>query len=144
MQLVVMLGQMIQSGKMTVSTKNKDDIEIVAVDKRIDINAKNKQFIKDIMASIRESSRKDLDVSDAVKESPEILKNARNMRDLLIDVADELKGAGITITLSYKGDVVATIGAQASSRLSRLITGTKAVEINSLPKLIELGLKTSF
>jgi hypothetical protein len=61
---------------------------------------------------------------------------------LLINSAEDLKLAGVTITLSYKGDVVATAGAQASSMLSRIMTGTKAIEINNLPKLLELGINT--
>src|SRR5665648_1088944 len=73
-------------------------------------------------------------------ESPKMVKAAKSMRETLIDTANELKQAGITITLSYKADVVATVGARASAGISRLVTGTKAIEINSLPKLVELGI----
>jgi hypothetical protein len=62
------------------------------------------------------------------------------MREMLIETANDLRQAGITVTLSYKDDVVATAGAQASAGISRLLTGTKALEINSLTKLAELGI----
>jgi hypothetical protein len=57
MQLLTMFGQMIESGKIILSTKDKEDVVIVATNKRIDINAKNKEFIKDILASIREGGK---------------------------------------------------------------------------------------
>jgi hypothetical protein len=139
MQIVTMMGQMLESGKVMLSSKNKETIEIRANNKKIDVNAKNKDLIKDMIASVRDSG-KNISITETAKESPEMLKTAERTRKMLIDVAEELKTAGITITLSYKGDVVATMGAQASARVSRLVTGTKAIEINSLPKLIELGI----
>jgi len=46
---------------------------------------------------------------------------------------------GLTVTLSYKGDQLFTLGREAKSRISRLVTRTKALEINNLRKLIELA-----
>ena len=59
------------------------------------------------MAAVREGNRR-IDVKDTIKESPEVVRNAKGMRDILIDVAEELTDTGITITLSYKGEVIAT------------------------------------
>ena len=39
---VTLMGQMLESGKITLSTKNKEDIEITAINKHININAKIK------------------------------------------------------------------------------------------------------
>jgi hypothetical protein len=58
---------------------------------------------------------------------------------MLKDVAEELSDAGITVTLSYKGGVVVTMGSEAKPKLSSVVTGTKAIEINSPRKLVELG-----
>jgi len=139
MQIVTMMGQVIESGKVTLSTKNKESIEIIAVNKKIDVNLKDKDLIKDLVLSVRGGS-KNISSTETVKESPKMVKAAKSMRETLIDTANELKQAGITITLSYKADVVATVGAHASAGISRLVTGTKAIEINSLPKLVELGI----
>ena len=139
MQIVTMIGQMFESGKVTLTTKNNESIEIIAANKKIDVNLKDKEFIKDLIASVRKGS-KNISTPETVKESPEMVKAAKSMRETLIDTANELKQAGITITLSYKTDVVATVGAQASAGISRIVTGTKAIEINSLPKLVELGI----
>ena len=58
----------------------------------------------------------------------------------LEEVAEELSNAGVTVTLSYKGDLVATLGSQAKPKLSSILTGTRSIEINNPIKLIELGL----
>jgi hypothetical protein len=56
----------------------------------------------------------------------------------LRDIAGELKDEGLTVTLSFKGDRLVTIGVEAKPTLSRLVTGTGAVEINNLRKLLGL------
>src|SRR5665811_2097682 len=129
MQIVTMMGQVIESGKVTLSTKNKESIEIIAVNKKIDVNFKDKDLIKDLILSVRKGS-KNISSTETVKESPKMVKAAKSMRETLIDTANELKQAGITITLSYKADVVATVGAQASAGISRIVTGTKAIELS--------------
>ena len=139
MQIVTMMGQMLESGKITLSIKNKESLEIRAVNKKIDVNAKNKELLKDIIASVRDGGE-NISKTETTKESPKMLKTAERTRKMLIEIAEELKAAGITITLSYKGNVVATMGTQATAKVSRLVTGTKALEINSLLKLIELGI----
>jgi len=139
MQLVTMLGQMLESGKLTLSTNNKEDLEVTAINKKIDVNLKDKEFIKNLFAEVLKSSKNNSAI-EAIKESPQRIKDARNMREMLIDTANELKQAGLTITLSYKDDIVATAGAQANSGISRLLTGTKALEINNFSKLAELGI----
>jgi hypothetical protein len=58
---------------------------------------------------------------------------------LLKVAAEELSAAGLTVTLSYKGSVVVTLGSEANPKLSSMATGTKAIEINSTRKLMELG-----
>ena len=130
---------MLESGKLTLSTNNKEDLEVIAGNKRIDVNLKDTEFIKDLITSVRKGN-KNISTAETDKKSPQTVKTTINMRETLIDTANELKQAGITITLSYKANLVATVGAQASAGISRLVTGTKAIEINSLPKLIELGI----
>ena len=141
MQLATMIGQMLESGKLTISTNDRENLEVTAANKRIDVNLKDKEFIKNLIAEVLKGSRNSSTIQ-TLKESPERIKVAKNMRNTLIETADELRQAGITITLSYKTDIVATAGAQASAGISRLLTGTKSIEINSLSKLAELGIYT--
>jgi hypothetical protein len=128
MQLATLIMKSIDSGKVTISAGNEEDLEIKAANKRIDINAVNKEFIKEIIAGVREGGF----------EGGDLVKSARNMLDLVKDVAEDLSDAGITVTFSFRGDKVVTIGSAADSKFSRLMTRTRAVEINSLPKLMEI------
>ena len=56
------------------------------------------------------------------------------------DIVEDLCREGVTVTISYKGDKVVTIGRDADSKLTRFITGTKGIEVNSPLKLIEMGI----
>jgi hypothetical protein len=136
-QMVTMMGQMFESGKVTLSTNNKEKIEVRAVNKRIDVNADGKEMLKKIISNIRDGS---ISRTKSVKESYKLLKTDMNTRKVLFELAEELTTVGITVTFSYKGNIVAKMGADASGEISRLVTGTKAIEINSLTKLIELGI----
>jgi hypothetical protein len=138
MQLVTMIGQMLESGKLKISTNNTEDLEVTAANKRIDVNLKDKEFIKNLIGEVLKGNKNG--AVQTIKESPKRIKAVKNMRDTLIETADELKKAGITITLSYKTDILATAGAEASAGISRVLTGTKSIEINSLSKLAELGI----
>lgn len=132
MPLASFLGQLLKSGKVTVSTNNVEALEIKAADKKIDIKALNKEFIKDTLAAAR--GKEDGSLVGALKN----VKAARGNLGELRDVAQELSEAGLTVTLSYKDKVVLTLGEGANPKLSSVATGTKAIEINSPRKLVEL------
>jgi len=139
MHFVTILAQMFDSGKLTLSTNNRESFEVTAANKRIDVNLKDKEFIKELVSDILKDNESASAIR-TIKESPKNVNAAKNMREMLIETANDLRQAGITVTLSYKADVVATAGAQASAGISRLFTGTKALEINSITKLAELGI----
>lgn len=131
MPLATLIAEMLKSGKVTVSSNNVEALEITADNKQIDVNSINKEFIKQTLAAAR---------GNKSKGAVGLIKSARSTLGMLKDVAEELSEAGITVTLSYKGDLVATMGSKAKPNLSSVITGTKAIEINSPRKLVELGL----
>jgi hypothetical protein len=128
MPLAKILSEILESGKITVSTNNVDSIKIRVADKKIDINAINKTIVKEALKATRKEGKKG------------IVKAARSNLGMLKVVAEELSDAGVTVKFSYKGDLVATLGSQAKPKLSSIATGTKAIEINNPIKLIELGL----
>ncbi len=138
MSLATLAG-LVKSGKVIVSTKGKEELEITAANRRIDVNAEDKELIKEVISAIRETGGK-RSIVETIKEAPNTIETLTDMRGLVAEIAEELKQAGITVTLSYKGDLVVTVGAQANSKISRLITTTKALEINNLPKLIEMAI----
>lgn len=139
MPLATILGEMLKSGKVTVSANNVKALEIEVVDKKIEVKALNKKFVKDTFAAAR-GTEKSKGLLESMKGSVGQIKTARSNIIMLRGVAEELSQAGVTLTLSYKGNVVVTVGSQANPKLSSIATGTKAIEINSPRKLIELGI----
>ncbi len=139
MPLSTILGEMLKSGKVTVSANNVEALEITAADKKIDIEALNKEFLKDTLAGTRKGE-KSKGIRESIKGTVGQIKAARSSLGMIKGVAEELSEAGITVTLSYKGDVVVTMGSDANPKFSSVATGTKAIEINSPRKLVELGI----
>ncbi|MCL2476186.1 hypothetical protein [Candidatus Bathycorpusculum sp.] len=136
MSLVAVLADMLKSGKVTVSANNTEALKIEALDKKIEIEALNKDIIKDTLAATTQGTEKNKGLTGVFGQ----LGSARNSLGMLKEVAEDLAKSGITVTLTYKDSVVVTLGSEATPKLSSIVTGTKAIEINSPLKLIELGI----
>jgi hypothetical protein len=119
-QLPTWLGHVIKSGAVTLSTGDVEALQIKAEDNKIDVNIDSKEFLKDALGSAGTGG------------------SIRSMLTQLRSIAEDLKDEGLTVTLSFKGDRLVTIGLEAKPTLSRLVTGTGAVEINNVGKLLEL------
>jgi hypothetical protein len=119
-QLPTQLGHIIKSGAVALSTRNKEALKMKAENNRIDIDAIDKEFLKDVVGNMGDG------------------KSIGNRINQLKDLAAELQNEGLTITISIKGDLVITIGSDAKPKISQIITRTNAIEINNLRKLVEL------
>jgi len=120
-QLPTWLGHVVKSGEVTLSTGDVEALQIKAEDNKIDLCIADKEFLKDVIGSAGSGG------------------SIRSMLAQLKTIAGELKDEGLTVTLSFKGDRLITIGLEAKPTLSRLVTRTDAVEINNLRKLLELA-----
>ena len=121
MQLPTWLGHVVKSGEVTLFTGDVEALQIKAEDNKIELSIADKEFLKDVLGSVGSKA------------------SIRSKLAQLKSIARELKDEGLTVTLSYKGDRLVTIGAEAKPKFSRLVTRTDAVEINNLRKLLELG-----
>ncbi len=139
--MTTFLVESLKSGKVTISESNKPQLEIKVRNKRIDVDAKDNTLIKEIVSSTAKGTGKG-SMKERIQRTTNILSEARESRPLVKDMVEDLCAEGVTITLSYKGDKVATIGSDANSKVTRLLTGTKGIEINNPRKLAELGLST--
>jgi hypothetical protein len=119
-QLPTWLSYVIKSGEVTLFTGEEEALQVKAKDNKIELSVDSKEFLKDVVDSAGGGS-------------------IRNKLAQLKDIAVELKDEGLTITLSYQGDLLVTIGAEAKPKFSRLVTRTDALEINNLCKLLELS-----
>jgi len=120
-QLPTWLGHVIKSGEVSLFSGDVEALQLKAENKKIDLNAVNKEFLKDVVGSMGGG------------------KSVRSKLAQLKKIARELRDEGLTITISYKGDLVLTVGSEANPKFSRLVTRTNAIEINNLRKLMEIG-----
>jgi len=120
-KLSTWLGHVIKSGEVTLFTSDKEALQLKAENKKISLNAVSKDFLRDAIGSMGGG------------------KSIKGKLTQLKAIAAELKDEGLTVTISYQGKLVLTVGSEANAKFSRLVTGTNAIEINSLRKLIELG-----
>jgi hypothetical protein len=123
--------QPFESANVIISAGENELLEFDIRNKRINVDVENKEFLKGLIKIGRDFTKKQNGGKKESKKSPSALKTAKT-------VAEALKKNGITITLSYKGKVVATLGEAAHSTLLQLITKTNAIAINSLPKAISM------
>jgi hypothetical protein len=138
-QLTTLLAETLKSGKITISQNDVEAVEVNVKDKKIDVNAKDKEFIKEIVSSARGATTKK-GVTETILRGVDTLREARKSQPMVKALVEDLCREGVTITVSFKGDRVVTIGSEANSKFTRVITGTKGVEINSPRKLAEMGI----
>ena len=122
MQTLTLLTQILKSGEINLSANNQKLIQLTIKSNKIDLNIRDNKLLKELL-------------TDNTKTASflELLKQFKTL-------AEELKNQGVTITLSYKGVIMLTIGSNAKANFSQLVTGTKKIEINNLKKLIQLAL----
>ena len=120
MQLPTWLSHVVKSGEVTLSTGEVEALQVKADGNKIELNIADKGFLKEVMGSTGAGG------------------SVRGMLAQLRSIAGELKDEGLTVTISYKGDRLVTIGLEAKPTFSQLVTGTSAVEINNMRRLLEL------
>jgi len=128
--------QLLESVNVFLYAGETELLEVDAKSKTIDIDIENKQFLKGLIKMGRDftkqqqNNKKNKPEKEA-KKSPGALTIAKT-------VAENLKKMGITVTLSYRGGVVVTLGANARPKLLQLITKTRAIALNSFFKAIRM------
>ena len=140
MQLTTLLVETLKSGKITISQNNKSSVELSISNKKIDANLQDKEFLKEIISSSLQTTTTNKGISESIHRGIHTLSEARQIQPLIKDLVEDLCREGVTLTVSYKGDRVITIGSEADSMLTRFVTGTKGIEINSAKRLVEIGL----
>ena len=121
MKFQTWISQVLKSGAVTVSAGDVKALQLRVENKKIDLNIVDKEVLKKALEGGTEKN------------------SLRGMLGLLKNAAEELKGEGYTITISYQGETVMTLGSEASSSFSRLVTRTNAVEINNLRRLLQMA-----
>ena len=121
MQFPTWITQVLKSGEVTVSTGDVKALQLRVETKKIDLNIVDKEFLKTVLKGGKQRS------------------SLLDMLGLLKSIAKELKDDGYTITISYQGKTVVTLGSEATPSFSRVVTRTNAIEVNDLRKLLQMA-----
>jgi len=116
-------------GIVHVSTGDVEVLRINAKGKRLDVDVEDKQFLKRVIKMRGELAPNAQENKKKKSGSP--LAMARK-------IADTCKKMGITMTVSYRGHLIATMGADAKPMLLQYVTKTHALALNSLYTAMEL------
>ena len=119
LRLPVWLFHGLKSGEITLFSNKTAVVRLSASENVVDIDAINQQFLKDLFNNM--------------KSGKPLLEQVKQLKT----IAEDLRKEGLTVTISIEGDQVLSIGKDAKPKLSKVITGTNAVEINNIMKLIK-------
>jgi hypothetical protein len=123
-----------EGGQVLLST---GDVRVLRVDlssTHIDVDLEDKAFVKRLIA-MRDQLTPKLPGAEAEEGGPPHIGSALSTAR---KVADALSNRGITVTVSYRGRHIATIGAEAHSTLLQVITKTRRIALNSVIAAIRL------
>jgi hypothetical protein len=121
-----------ESGKVLLSTGDLRVLKVDLTSKLINVDVEDKAFIKRIIAMRGELTPKFPPA--ATGEKPKTGSPLSTLRT----VAETLCRRGITLTVSYKGHRMVTIGADAKPILLQLVTKTHGVALNSFYTAIKM------
>jgi hypothetical protein len=114
------------------------DLQVLQVDlssTRIDVDLRDRAFVKRLIAMRDQLTPKLPGAGEAEADNPPQIGNALSTAK---KVADALSNRGVTVTVSYRGRRIATIGAEAHSTLLQLVTKTRRIALNNLVAAIRL------
>jgi len=122
LQIPILLIHALKQGNISLQTNGVENIQLAIENNKMDLNFLQKEQLKALLELEAEMS----------EES--ILKRLKTLKNL----AERLRQDGSTITISYKGQTILTLGYEAKPTLSRIVTWTNAIEVNNLIELIKL------
>lgn len=122
LQIPLWLIQTLKQGKICLQTNGTESIQLQIENNKMDLNFLQKELIKYLLEL------------ESQMEETSILEKLKTLKNL----AETLKRNGSTITISHKGQKILTLGLEAQPKISKMITGTNAIEINNLIEIIKL------
>ncbi len=122
-----------ESGCVVLLTGDVQVLQVNLTSKRIDVDVEDKAFIKRVIAM-----RSELTPPKPDGTEDESVPNVGGALSMVRSVAETLRSHGITITFSYRGRRIATVGAEAHPTLLQHITKTRGVAINSVLAAIRM------
>lgn len=125
----------LESGKVILAAGKLRLLQVNLTAKHIDVDIEDKEFIK---RALQLRSVLSPPKSTTEEKKSEKKKNGSSPLETLRSVTETLSSRGITITVSFKGDRLITLGAGARPRLLQYVTGTRGLAINNVVKLAQM------
>ena len=124
-----------ESGKVILAAGKLHLLQVNLTAKCINVDIEDKEFIKRALQlrSVLSSPKSTTDEKESEKK-----KNGSSSLETLRSITETLSSRGITITVSFKGDRLITLGAGARPRLLQYVTGTRGLAINNVVKLAQM------
>ncbi len=122
-----------ESGTIILATGNVSAIKVNLTRTHINIDVEDKAFIKRII-----SMREQLSPQPSKSQGEDQTPNVGGALSMIKSVAETLCSRGITITVTFKGKRIVTIGADAHPILLHHITKTRGLAINSIITAIRM------
>lgn len=123
LQIPLWLLRNIQQGEINLRAGGTEALRLKIESKEINLNFLRKEPLRSLLEL------------ETQLEKESIIKKMRSLKS----IAEILKRDGLTMTISHRDRPVLTLGLQANPKLSRLITETSAIQINSLSRLLDLA-----
>jgi hypothetical protein len=120
MQTLLLIFDMLKTGAVNLSVNNNFFFRLTAYNNKIDFNILDKKFIKKLLEDDKKLSFRTL--IKAIKV-----------------FAEKLRNQGTTVSVSYQGETVFTLGSNAKPKFSHLLTRTSDIQIDNVRKLVQLS-----
>jgi len=123
LQVAMLLTHVFKKGNISLQTNGLENIQLQIENNKIDLNFLQKEQLRTL-----------LELEAKMEEEPTLNKLRK-----LKDIAEKLKQNRLSITVSFKGQRILTLGYGAKPTVSPMITETDAIQINSLLDLMKLA-----
>ncbi|NIO37549.1 hypothetical protein GTO27_07580 [Candidatus Bathyarchaeota archaeon] len=121
MNTLAWLISFLKSGTASFFINGTESLHLKIERERINLNLMKKDLLMNLL------------------ESADVRRNSLFKKLTIVrKIAQELRDKGLTLTISYKGALLLTLGSQAKPTLSQAVTGTDAIEINNLKQLKQI------
>lgn len=126
-----------EGGEVLLSTGDVQVMKVSLSSTHIAVDLEDKAFIKRVIALRNQPKPQTCDADSEENSNPPQVGGALSTAR---KVADALCSRGITITISYQGSKIATIGADANPTLLHYITKTRGIAINNIITAVKMVL----
>lgn len=120
---ILQILKTLKSGELSINLKDSETVRLNIENRRIIINLVNVQTLLSLLDLIGKSG-----------DTPSILESIKNLRNL----AEDLKKEKLTVNIQLSNKPFLILGKEANPKISQILTGSNAIELQSLTSLLKI------